>query len=56
MIPDWIWPFIMIGCLLWLAHLDVRRIKRGAENYRAVEAERLAREATAPLGNVKRWP
>lgn len=53
MIPLWAWPLLAVGCLLLLAWWDSRRILRKA-NFSAVEAERKARESTAPLGNVTR--
>lgn len=42
----------MVGVVLWQTHQQKVRI----ENWRAVEAERKARENAYPLGNVTRWP
>jgi hypothetical protein len=53
-IPLFIWPALAIGCLLLLAWFDEREIKRQIDNFRDIEAERLAREASAPLGNASR--
>jgi hypothetical protein len=55
MIPDWLWPAIAVACLLVVAWHDEHRMKRSVENFRAVEAERIARQQTAPLGNVSRY-
>lgn len=52
--PGWLWPAVVVGCLLLLVVLDARRIQRGAARYRAIEAERIARENSAPLGSVER--
>lgn len=57
MIPLWAWAGFAILLVLALAWVDTRRITSRRDNYSAVEAERLAREAAAPLGNVERvWP
>lgn len=55
MIPLWFWPAITVACLVFVGWWDARRIERRAAAYRAVEAERLARDNAAPLGNVSRW-
>jgi hypothetical protein len=39
---------------LFVSWLDTRRISRRAEDFRAIEAERIARVNAAPLGNVDR--
>lgn len=55
MIPLWFWPALCVALLVCVGWWDARRITRHAENYRQIEAERLARENTAPLGNADRW-
>lgn len=55
MIPLWFWPAICVVCLLLVGSWDAWRINRRRDNLRAVEAERRAREASAPLGNADRW-
>jgi hypothetical protein len=52
--PTLVWASVVVVCLLGMVVLDVRRIKRGAADFQAVEAERIARENSAPLGNVDR--
>jgi hypothetical protein len=50
-----IWAALVIACLIVWAELDCRRINRQRDNYTAIDAERIARENAAPLGNVSRW-
>lgn len=54
-IPSWIWLAGSLALLvvppLWQAHV----INRRRDNFRAIDAERAAREAAAPLGNVDRY-
>ena len=53
-IPLWTWPALCVACLWLLAWEETHRINRRRDNYRAIEAERLAREAAHPLGNADR--
>lgn len=53
-IPLWTWPVLALGGLWLLAWEETRRINRKAENFRAGEAERIARKNAAPLGSVDR--
>jgi hypothetical protein len=50
-----LWPALVVASLLVLVVIDARRIHRGASQYRAIEAERIARENAAPLGNADRF-
>lgn len=54
MIPDWLYPAIAVACIALIAWRDERKAARLIENFRAIEAERTARENTRPHGNVKR--
>lgn len=42
-------------CLFLAAWFQKREVDRKVANFRAVEAERAARQNAAPLGNVNRW-
>jgi cytochrome c-type biogenesis protein CcmH/NrfF len=53
-IPDWLYPGIAVVCIALIAWRDERRMRRRIENFRAIEAERTARENTRPHGNVER--
>ena len=54
MIPLWVWPAIAVAALLLLAEWDCYCINRQRDHMRDIEAERRAREAGYPLGNVHR--
>jgi heme exporter protein D len=55
-IPDYLWVAFALGLLFVVAWFDTRRITRKA-NLSAVEAERMARENSKPLGNADWvWP
>lgn len=51
-IPLWIWPAVAVVLLLLLSWWETRNITRRLNNARAIDDERRAREASAPLGNV----
>lgn len=53
MIPLWVWPALCVVCLIALAEYDCWQINRRRDNARAVEAERIARQNAAPLGNAR---
>lgn len=53
-IPLWVWPVLAVAALLALAEYECWQINRKRDNARAVEAERLARYNSAPLGNADR--
>lgn len=51
-VPLFIWPAICVAALLLLGWHDERQIRQRVERFRAVEAERMARENASPLGNA----
>lgn len=55
MIPDWVYLALCLGLLVVPAIFDCRRINRRRDNFRDIEAERIARENAAPLGNADRY-
>jgi hypothetical protein len=54
-IPEWVYGVGSAACLFAAAYYQKREVDRKVANFRAVEAERVARENSAPLGNVSRW-
>lgn len=56
MIPDWGYLIGSALCFLALAVMQVRECNRKRDNFRDVEAERVARENAYPLGNALRVP
>lgn len=55
MIPAWVYLALCVALLVVPPILDCRRINRKRDNARAIEAERLAREASHPNGHVDVW-
>lgn len=55
MIPLWFWPIFAVLLLLLMCHLELRQAERNRQNSRAINAERVAREAAKPLGNADRF-
>ena len=55
MIPEFVWLIGSALCLLAAAVLQVREANMKRDNFRALEAERVARENAAPLGNADRY-
>lgn len=55
MIPDWVFLIGSALCLLAAAIVQVRASTCKIDNFRAVEAERTARENAHPLGNAERF-
>lgn len=53
-IPAWIYLALCVALLVLPPVLSCRRINRRRDNGRAVEAERIARENAAPLGNARK--
>jgi hypothetical protein len=49
-----IWLALLVALLVIPAVIDCRRINRRRDNARSIDAERMARENAAPLGNVDR--
>lgn len=49
-----IWAALIVGCIVAVAIYQTRQITRKA-NASAIDAERIARENSAPLGSVSRW-
>jgi hypothetical protein len=54
-IPEWVYGVGSAACLFAAAYFQKRDVDRKVANFRAVEAERIARENSAPLGSVSRW-
>lgn len=52
---DWFWLAFMVFLLLTVVVLQCREINRKRDNFRAIDAERRARENAAPLGNAERY-
>lgn len=50
-VPLVVWPVLCVAALLLLGWHDERQIRKRVERFRAVEAERIARENAQPLGN-----
>jgi hypothetical protein len=55
MIPSWAYLALCVALLVIPPVIDCRRINRRRDNYRAIDAERAARENAAPLGNADRF-
>ena len=55
MIPLWIYPLLAVIALWVVAWRDERNVRRKLDNFRAVEAERIARRNAHPLGNADRY-
>jgi hypothetical protein len=53
-VSDILWVAFCLALLVIPAVIDCRRINRRRDNGRAIDAERMARENAAPLGNVDR--
>jgi hypothetical protein len=53
--PLWVALAITTFALIAWVFLQKRAIDRHIDSFRDVEAERLAREASAPLGNCERF-
>ena len=52
---DWFWLAFMVFLLLTVVVLQCREINRKRDNFRAIEAERTARENAQPHGSVDVW-
>lgn len=52
MIPTWFYLALCLALLVVPPVWSCHRINRQRDNYRDIEAERIARDASRPLGNV----
>lgn len=52
MIPEWAYLALCFALLMVPAFVQIRSANRKRDNFRAVEAERIARENATPWGNV----
>lgn len=55
MIPDWVYLMLCLALLVVPPVLQCRQINQRRDKYRAIDAERVARENAAPLGNADRY-
>lgn len=54
MIPDWVYLALSAALLVVPPVVQCWQINRRRDNWRAIDAERVARENAHPLGNAER--